>query len=155
GLQPLQARFQRARQVAARVALGVDVRPGRIERLGGDDQVLARAAHQPAENLLRLALAVLVGGVAEVDPEVAHCLEHLRGGRVVAVAAEGHGAEAELRDLHAGAAEELVLQTSPLSRFTALSGLVSTSQEIAFATSSRARAVENWASITASQSPSA
>ena len=84
--------------VAARGAARVDVGTGSgLKHL----VVITRSSRwpfdQPAEDLLGLALVVLVGGVEEVDAGVAHRLVH-RGRRgLVGVAAEGHGAEAELR----------------------------------------------------------
>src|SRR4051812_31284695 len=95
--------------MAARAALGVDVGPRGVEALGGDHEIVAAAAHQPAEDLFRLALAVLVGGIEEVDAEIPHRLEHLGRGRLVGIAAEGHGAEAQLGDLHSGTAKGLVV----------------------------------------------
>src|SRR5476651_2089940 len=62
---------------------------------------------QAAQDLLRLALVVLVGAVEEVDARVADDLVHGARRRFVGVAAEGHGAEAELGDGDAGTAEEL------------------------------------------------
>src|SRR6185503_9565054 len=98
-----------------------------------------------AEDLLGLALVVLVGGVEEVDAGVAHRLEHVRRRGLVGIAAEGHGAEAELGNLDAGTAEGFVFHRRSRKRSTALSGLVSTGQDTAWATESRARAVENCA----------
>ena len=109
GPQPLQAHFYRARDMAPRAAAGVDVAARGIEALGGDDQLVALAAHQLAEDLLGAALVVLVGGVEEVDPDIAAGAEHARRVRLVRIAAEGHGAEAELGHLHAGAAESAVV----------------------------------------------
>src|SRR5205814_448335 len=47
-------------------------------------------------------------GVEEVDAGVAACLVHRGRRRLVGIAAERHGAEAQFRDLDAGAAEQLV-----------------------------------------------
>src|SRR6185369_1382106 len=65
------------------------------------------AAHQLAEDLLGPALAVLVRSVVEVDARAAAGLVHCRGGGLIGVPAEGHGAEAQFGDLHAGTAEGL------------------------------------------------
>jgi hypothetical protein len=60
-----------------------------------------------ADDLLRLAVRVDVGGVDEGDPGVDGAVDHADGLLVVGLApgAEHHGAEAEARDLHAGASE--------------------------------------------------
>src|SRR5471030_1310755 len=62
---------------------------------------------QAAQDLLRLALVVLVGAVEEIDARVADGLVHGARRRFVGVAAKGHGAEAEFGDGDAGTAEEL------------------------------------------------
>ena len=72
----LQARLDRAHDVAARAAARIDVGAGRVEALGGDHEIVAVALGQPAEDLLGLALVVLVGAVEEVDAGVAHRLVH-------------------------------------------------------------------------------
>src|SRR5258708_38012154 len=96
GLQALQARLERAADVAARAALRVDVAAGRVEALGGDHKVVAAAAHAPAENLLRAPLAVLVCGIEKGDAGVAAGLEHRPRGTLVGIAAEGHRPRAPL-----------------------------------------------------------
>jgi hypothetical protein len=91
--------------VAAVAAAGVDIRAGRVEAFGGDDQVVAFMRHQAAEDFLGLALGIGVGAVEEVDAAIPAGCVHGGRARLVGVAAEGHGAEAELRDLEPGAAE--------------------------------------------------
>src|SRR5688500_18323347 len=86
-------------------AARIDVAASRVEALGGDYQVVAPAADQPAEDLLRLAGVVLVGGVEEVDAGVARGAEHARRLGGVGVAAERHRAHAKLGNLYAAAAK--------------------------------------------------
>jgi hypothetical protein len=105
GLQPLEAGLDRLDDMAPRGAACVEVGADLGVDLGGEHKVVAMALHQPAEDLLRNALVVLVGGVEEVDAGVAAGFVHRRGGHLVGVAAERHGAEAELGNLDAGAAE--------------------------------------------------
>jgi len=105
GLQPAQAALDRLDDVPPRGAARIDVRSGGVEALGDHHQIVAVAAHQRAEDLLGLALGVLVGSVEEVDARVAAGLEHGGGSRFVGVAAEGHGAVAEFGNFDAGAAE--------------------------------------------------
>ena len=96
----------------------VRARPGLAEGLGGDDDAVARhlqVLQRLAGDLLRAAAGVHVGGVDEVDAGVDRAaddafrvallqLADLSPHAFVA-AAEGHGAEAELGDEEAGAAE--------------------------------------------------
>src|SRR5205823_1924125 len=63
---------------------------------------------QAAQDLLRLALVVLIGAVEEVDARVADDLVHGARRRFVGVAAKGHGAEAEFGDGDAGTAEKYI-----------------------------------------------
>src|SRR5687768_17174243 len=114
GAQALEARLDRAGDVAARAAARVDVVAGRVEALGGDDELVALAADQPAEDLLGASLAVLVGGVEEIDPGLAHRAIHARAFLLVGIAAEGHRAEAKLGNLDAGTAEGAVFHAPSL-----------------------------------------
>src|ERR1700682_6371042 len=81
---------------------------GGFEAFGGQHEIVAVVLRQPAEDLLRLALVVLVGAAEEIDARVAHRLVERRGRRFIGIAAEGHGAETEFGDGDAGTAEELV-----------------------------------------------
>src|SRR4029077_20148950 len=127
-LQALQARLQSGDDVAARRAAHIRARAGRVEDLGRDDDVLARylqVAERLAGDLFGAAVGVDVGGVDEVDAGIERAaddalrflllkLADLRLYAAVVAAAEGHGAEAELGDEQAGAAEGLVFHGGPL-----------------------------------------
>ncbi len=119
-LQPLQARLDAVHDVAAGTAAAVGARAGLAEHLGGDDDVLARhlqvLQRLPGE-LLRHAARVHVGRVDEVDAGVERLADEPVGVALAHVAdlspdavgaAEGHGAEAQLGDEQAGAAEAMV-----------------------------------------------
>jgi hypothetical protein len=96
----------------------------RGQQLGAEHDLAAPAADGPTQQLLGLAVGVDVGGVDEVhagvqcradDPvhlglaERPHLVVHR-----VALAAEGHGAQRDLRHPHAGAAELAVFHgTAP------------------------------------------
>jgi hypothetical protein len=82
-----------------------------MKELGGQDDVVAAAVEGLADDLLRLAGRVDVGGVDEVDPGVERAVDDADRVVVVGVApgAEHHRAEAELRDLDAGASERAVI----------------------------------------------
>ena len=73
--------------------------------------VVAAALERLADDLLGLAGGVDVGGVDEVDPGVQRAVDDADRVVVVGVApgAEHHRAEAELRDLDAGASERAVV----------------------------------------------
>jgi len=77
-------------------AAGVHVVADGVVALGGDDQVVAFALHQPAEDLLGAAAGILVRAIEEVDAEITASLVHSRGFRLVGVAAERHRAETQL-----------------------------------------------------------
>ena len=108
GLQPFEARLDGLHHMAPRSAARIHVGARRIEAFGGENEIVAVVLRQPAEDLLRLALVVLVGAVEEIDARVAHRLVERRGRHFVGVAAKGHGAETEFGDGDAGTAEELV-----------------------------------------------
>ena len=105
GPQALEARFRGTNDVTARPAAGIDVAAHRVVALRRDDQLVALAADQLAEDLLGAALVVLIRGIEVVDPRFAARAKHLRRRRFVGIAAEGHRPEAKLGYLHAGAAE--------------------------------------------------
>jgi hypothetical protein len=81
-----------------------------------DDLVATAAGECLADDLLRLALRVDVGGIDEIDPGVERAVDDAHGIVVVGVApcAEHHRAEAQLRDLHAGASEWAVFHGVPV-----------------------------------------
>ena len=81
------------------------------EDLGGEHDLLAPAAQRLADDLLRLAPAVAVGGVDEVDALVERAVHDAHAVVVIGVAPapEHHRAEAEARDLEAAVPESDVL----------------------------------------------
>src|ERR1044071_7965665 len=106
GGEPAQAALDRAHQVVARRTAVVGPLAHREVRLGRDHDLVALAAHQPAEHLLGAAVVVDVGAVEQVDPGVARGAPDRGRGRLVGVAAEHHRAERDARDLDARAAEQ-------------------------------------------------
>jgi len=89
--------------------------------LGRDQHLVAPALQRLAQDLLRHALAVDVGGVEEIDPGLKTQIDHAAGlgdiGAAPALeelvgAAEGGGAEAEHGNLEAGSAELTVFHAS-------------------------------------------
>ena len=106
-----EAPLDRLPDVAARPAGRVNVAlASGAGELGRDDQLVAAVLHQAAEDLLRAPVRVGVRRVEEVDARVPAAREERRRRRVVRVAAEGHGAEAEPRHLDPRAAEDPVRQ---------------------------------------------
>jgi hypothetical protein len=117
-LQALQARLYAVHDVMARVAARIGpLGAGGAEHLGGHDHVLAwhlEVLECLAGDDLRAAVRIDVGGVDEVDAGVERAadqriglglLQRADGAPHAALAAEGHGAEAEFRNEQAGAAE--------------------------------------------------
>jgi len=116
GAQPAQRGLDRVEDVPARHALVPGLRPHPADALGGDDEVVAAALQPAAQDLLGAAggadvpaEGIDVGRVQEVDAGLGGGVEDGPAVRLVALQAEGHGAQAELRDLQAGAAEPRVL----------------------------------------------
>ena len=105
GAEPFEARLHRPDDVAARRTAGVDVVALGVVALRRDHQLVAVPLHQPAEDAFGLAAAVRIGGIEEVDAGVTARRVHPGRSLLVGVAAERHGAEAELRDLHPGSSE--------------------------------------------------
>ena len=106
-----QAVVQLGDQPAARAALVVALVAHRHARLRGQHDVVAAAGDGLADHLFRLAVAVHVGGVDEVDPGFEGGVDD-GGGLVLGGAsdrAEVHRAEREGADLHTGAAQGAVL----------------------------------------------
>ena len=90
-----------------------------MELRGEDDVVAPAASERLADDLLRLALAIDVGGVDEVDARVESAVDDTDGLVVIGVAlgAEHHRAEAVLADRYTGASEwsKFHKPSSPLS----------------------------------------
>ena len=95
----------------------------RVERLGGEDRMVARAEvlHRAAEDLFRDAERVHVGGIEEVDALLERPLEKRAAGlfsehpAAPGRIAVGHDAEAEPRDFQAGAAKIHVLHAGDVT----------------------------------------
>ena len=104
GLQAAQRRLHRLRDPAARTALVVRVVAHGAMHLGGQHNILATALQCFADNLLRLAVAISIGGVDEVDPEIQRIVDHTDAVVVIGVsdASEHHRAQAIGADLDAG-----------------------------------------------------
>ena len=122
GLQPPQAVLDLLDDPASRVAPLVRVAAGlahghvhRAVELRGEDDIVAPASGQRlSHDHLRLALAVDVGGVDEVDACVQCAMDDPDRRVVVRLApcAEHHRPEAERADLHSCASETAVLHAS-------------------------------------------
>ncbi|MGX1224141.1 hypothetical protein RKD42_005400 [Streptomyces ambofaciens] len=106
-----QAVVQLGDQPATRGALVVGLVAHRHACLRGQHDVVPAPGDRLADHLLRLAAAVHVGGVDQVDPRLQGGVDEggglLLGG--APDAAEVHGAERERADLHTGAAQGAVL----------------------------------------------
>ena len=83
----------------------VGVAAHREPGLRREHDLVALARDRAAGDLLGHALAVDVGGVDEVAAGVDEAVDDLLARRLVGLVAEGHRAEAELRDACAGATE--------------------------------------------------
>ncbi len=97
GVEPAQRILDRAHDPAAGVAAPVGVLAHGVVELRGEDYVVAPAAGERlADDLLRLALAIDVGGVDEVDARVERAVDDPDGLVVIGVApgAEHHRTEA-------------------------------------------------------------
>ena len=112
GLQAAQAVLDGLDDPAARVAPVVRVVAHLAVHLAGEHDPVALAAGEGlADDLLRLALRVHVGGVDEVDPRVERPVDDPDRLVVVGVAprAEHHRPEAHRSHLHSGPAERAQL----------------------------------------------
>jgi hypothetical protein len=116
GAQAAQAVLARADDPAPRVSLLVDVVAHPAVHLGGEHHPIPAAGQGLADDLLRLAGRVHVGGVDEVDPGVQRPLDD--PGRLVMIriapGPEHHRAQAKRADLHASGAEHTHLHGSTL-----------------------------------------
>jgi hypothetical protein len=106
GLQAAQRRLHRLRDPAARTALLIWILTHCAVNLGGKHDIVATTLQRLADNLLRLAVAVSVGGVDEVDAEIQALVDDADAGVVIGVghAAEHHRTQAIGADLDAGPA---------------------------------------------------
>src|SRR5688572_33107033 len=119
GLEAAQRVLALLDDVAARLAHVVGAFAHLTVELGREHDVvaLAVAGEGVTDRLLALAApAVDVGGVDEVDAGVEGAGDDRGGVFGVGLAAEHHGAEAEVGDLHAGPAEETVFHGCELLR---------------------------------------
>src|SRR5260370_32688525 len=109
-LEPIEAGFDGGRHMLAAQAEAVGPALPRIIRspakLGRDDEILAVLALEPAaEDLLGDAAAIDVSGVDEIAAGRDEAVEHLTAQRLSGLAAECHGAKAQLADLETGFAQ--------------------------------------------------
>ena len=111
GAEAPQRVLDRPDDPAPRPAAPVGVLAHRHEELGREHDVVAPVLQRLPDDLLRLTGGVHVGGVDEVDAGVEGGVDDADRVVVILVApgAEHHRAEAELRDLDAGASERAVL----------------------------------------------
>ena len=107
--QPPETGLYGLHDMPARQAPVVGAVTDRIADLRSDDQLIALALDQAAQDLLGEPPGIVVGRVEEVDPQVAAVAVHLPGGRLVRIAAEGHGTTAQAGHLDARAAQDSVL----------------------------------------------
>src|SRR5580692_6490062 len=117
GLQAAQRVLDLGHDPAARVAALVRVGAHRAVHLGREHDVVAASLQRLADDLLRFAGGVPVGGVDEVDPGVEGLVDDAGRVFVVGIAAgpEHHRAERVGADLDAGPAEGAVLHESLLT----------------------------------------
>ena len=117
--KPLKAALDGIKDVPARIARIVGAGAHCAEHLGGDDHVLAPDAEvlqRLPDHLLRGTAGIDIGGVDEVDAMLKRSGDQRLGLTVleiahvgpIALAAKGHGAEAEFGDEQASIAECLV-----------------------------------------------
>ncbi len=111
-----QAGFDRANQVQAMIAAGIDVvRIACHGEFGGQHEAFASVLDQLAEDAFGAAVGVVHRGVDEVAAAVGIGVEDALGFDCICAPApgfaEGHGAQRQWRDAQAGAAEQaLVVQ---------------------------------------------
>ena len=107
GVEPAQAVLDLPHDPAAGRPAVVRVLAHRRHELGGQHDLVAPALERLADDLLRLAAGVHVGGVDEVDAAVERGVDDLDAVVVVAVApgAEHHRPEAVAADLDPGGTE--------------------------------------------------
>jgi hypothetical protein len=113
GLQAAQRILHLAGQPASRIALLVRIIAHREVRLGGEHDVGAPAFESLPDDLLRLAAAIGIGGVDEVDPCIQSLVDDPDRVVVVGIArrAEHHRAQAIRADFDAGSSKRAVLQS--------------------------------------------
>jgi hypothetical protein len=111
GLQAAERRLDRLHDPASRIALLVRILAHGSVHLGGQHYTVASAFQRLADNLLRLAAAIPVGGVDEVDAEIQSFVDDADAVVVVGIAqsAEHHRAQAVRADLDAGSSQRAVL----------------------------------------------
>jgi hypothetical protein len=114
GLQAAQRVLDLGHDPTPRDPALVGVVAHRAPELGGQHDVVAAALERLADDLLRLAGRVDVGGVDEVDAGVQRGVDDADGVVVVGVApgAEHHRAQAELADRDARAPQESIVHES-------------------------------------------
>jgi hypothetical protein len=112
GAEPPQRRLDRVQDVLARHALVPRLRPHRADAFRRQHELVPLAAQPAADDLLRAAGRVVaateridVGGIEEVDATRRCRVQDGVALGLVALQAEGHRAQAQLRNLQAGLAE--------------------------------------------------
>ena len=106
GAEAPQRRVARAQDVQARVALIVRAETGPPVDLGAEDHLVAAAGQRLADDALRIARVVDVGGIDEVDARVQRGVDDPDRVGLVRASAEVHRAEAQRRHAHAGPAQQ-------------------------------------------------
>jgi hypothetical protein len=107
-LQALEAGFGRLHEMPAREAAVGYVGAGGLGDLGRQHPAIALRLDGGANHGFRSALGVDVGRVDEVDAAVGGVIDDALRLRRVGRPAKHHGAEADLRHLHAAAAEHAI-----------------------------------------------
>ena len=111
GVEPLEAGFDAVDDVEAREADLVRSGAGPAANLGGEHDIVAPAFNRLSHHHFRLARRVDIGRVDEIDAAVERAMHDGIDRRLIeaadhlphlSAAAEGHGAQAQLRDEHAG-----------------------------------------------------
>jgi hypothetical protein len=116
GVESLQARLDRVHDVAPRGALELPCIVHRQAEFGCEDDVFALFAEDSSEPLLRAAVvAVAVGGVDQVDPDLNRLVYDAARRLEIDAAAEIVAAEADDRHFECGAAEPAFVHRSALS----------------------------------------
>ena len=114
GAETFQARLGGLNDVQPREPDFVRARSHAAAYFGRDHHVLTPALQRPTENLFGFTGRVHIGRVEEIDPFVERPVDQrvglllVEGADGLPLAAEGHGAEAELRDEDTGVGEGTV-----------------------------------------------
>ncbi len=118
GLEAAERALDGLDDPAPRIALLVRILAHGAMHLGGEHDLVATAFQRLADDLLRLALAVSIGGVDEIDADIQRLVNDAGALVMIGVgdAAEHHRAEAVGADLDACAAQGAVMHARLLVR---------------------------------------